>query len=216
MERVAAIYLAHLNPLTLAHANIISLLLRKNYNVYIYPVRFLKNDKEINTRSFPFPYKTRKAMIESAFGRNNASINICPDYSLESPFIRYLPPLISPVSWSLRNQILRNIREKEFVSYTGDIAERIALTLFRLRPLKARRQAGSASNVKELLYKQAITEFEGSTSELKHIENSWQEKVPHGVIDIIERHWDVIKDYAKSPDHTLRVLGMKIPKEGFV
>lgn len=215
MERVAAVYLAHLNPLTIAHTNIISSLLTKNYNVYIYPVRFLKNDKEINTRSFPFPYEIRKAMIESAFGRN-ASINVSPDYSLESPFIRYLPPLISPLSWLLRNQILRNIREKEFVSYTGDIAERITLTFFRLKPLKARRQAGSASDVKELLYKQAINEFEGSRSELKHIENSWQEKVPNGVVDLIERHWDIIKDYAKSTDQTLRVLGMKIPKEGFI
>jgi hypothetical protein len=215
MERVAAVYLAHLNPLTIAHTNIISFLLSKNYNVYIYPVRFLKNDKEINTRSFPFPYEIRKAMIESAFGRN-ASISVSPDYSLESPFIRYIPPLISPFSWSLRNQILRNVREKEFVSYTGDIAERITLNFFRLKPLKARRQAGSASDVKELLYKQAITEFEGSRSELKHIENSWQEKVPNGVVDLIERHWDIIKDYSKSTDHTLRVLGMKIPKEGFI
>lgn len=215
MERVAAVYLAHLNPLTIAHTNIISLLLHKNYNVYIYPVRFLKNDKEINTRSFPFPYEIRKEMIESVFG-SNTSINISPDYSLESPFIRYLPPLISPVSWLLRNQILRNVKEKEFVSYTGDIAERITLTFFRLKPLKARRHAGSASNVKELLYKQAITEFEGPRRELKHIENSWHEKVPNGVVDLIERHWDIIKDYAKSTDHTLKVLGMKIPKEGFI
>jgi hypothetical protein len=87
---------------------------------------------------------------------------------------------------------------------------------FRLKPLKARRQAGSASDVKELLYKQVINEFEGSRSELKHIQNSWQEKVPNGVVDLIERHWDIIKNYAKSTDHTLRVLGMKIPKEGFI
>ncbi len=214
MERVAAIYLAHLNPLTITHTNIISLLLRDNYKVYIYPVRFLKNNMEINTRSFPFPYKIRKAMIETTFGSND-SIVISPDYSLESPFIRYIPPLISPYSWTLRNQILKNIREDKFISYTGDIAERITLALFRLKPVKARRLVGSASDVKELMYQQAINEFEDS-KELKHPENNWRKKVPNGVVNLIERNWHIIKNYAISSDDTLRILGMKIPKEGFI
>jgi hypothetical protein len=216
MERVAAIYLAHLNPLTITHTNIISLLLRKDYNVYIYPVRFLKDDREINTRSFPFPYKVRKAMIESVFGIND-SITISPDYSLQSPFLRYLPPLISPFSWTLRSQILKNVREEKFVSYTGDMAERITLTVFRLRPLKARRLSGSASDVKELIYRQAMTELsEGYKKDSEHIEINWREKVPSGVVDVIERNWHIVKFYAKSSDDTLKVLGMKIPKEGFV
>ena len=215
MERVAAIYLAHLNPLTITHANIISHLLRKNYQVYIYPVIFLKDGREINTRSFPFPFDIRKAMIESTFG-SNESITISTDYALESPFLRYIPPLISPYSWAIRNQILKNIREEKFVSYTGDTAERITLTLFRLKPVKARRLAGSASDVKELLYQQAMTEFEESKGRSWPVENDWQKKVPRAVINLIERHWHIIKDYARSPDNTLRVLGMKIPKNGFI
>ena len=55
MEKLAALYLAHLNPYTKAHQEIIFNLL-KNYIVYVFPVRFLKNGKEMNTRSFPFSY----------------------------------------------------------------------------------------------------------------------------------------------------------------
>lgn len=40
-KSTAAIFLAHLNPLTLSHEKIIQNLL-KNYKVYVFPVRFLK------------------------------------------------------------------------------------------------------------------------------------------------------------------------------
>ncbi|PWU80790.1 MAG: hypothetical protein DLM72_10540 [Candidatus Nitrosopolaris wilkensis] len=216
MERVAAIYLAHLNPFTNTHRHIISLLLQRDYNVYVYPVRFLKNHKEINTRSFPFPYHIRKAMIESVFG-NNKSITVSPDYSLVSPFVRYLPPLISPFSWILRNQILRNVREEKFITYTGDVAERITLSVFKLNPIKASRLAGSASAVKEMLYDQITPKFSnGSRGEQRHEEQNWRDMVPSGVADLIEHNWQIVEKFARSSDSTLRVMGMKIPKEGFV
>ena len=216
MERVAAIYLAHLNPFTNTHQHIISLLLQRDYNVYVYPVRFLKNLKEINTRSFPFPYHIRKAMIESVFG-NNKSITVSPDYSLVSPFVRYLPPLISPFSWILRNQILRNVREEKFISYTGDVAERITLSVFKLNPIKARRFAGSASAVKDMLYDQITTKFSnGSRGEQRQEEQNWRDMVPSGVADLIEHNWQIVEKFARSSDSTLKVMGMKIPKEGFV
>src|SRR5712691_2371384 len=215
MERVAAIYLAHLNPFTNTHRDIISLLLQRDYNVYVYPVRFLKNHKEINTRSFPFPYQIRKAMIESVFG--NRSITVSPDYSLVSPFVRYLPPLISPFSWILRNQILKNVREEKFISYTGDVAERITLSVFKLNPIKARRFAGSASAVKDMLYDQITTKFSnGSLGEQRHEVQNWRDMVPSGVADLIEHNWEIVEKFARSSDSTLKVMGMKIPKEGFV
>ena len=216
MERVAAIYLAHLNPFTNTHRHIISLLLEKDYNVYIYPVRFLKKSKEINTRSFPFPYYVRKAMIESVFG-NNKSVTVSPDYSLVSPFVRYLPPLVSPYSWILRNQILRNVREESFITYTGDIVERITLSVFRLNPIKARRLEGSASVVKNMIYDQVITESSnGLHGKQRRSEQDWREKVPNGVADLIKDHWQIVEKFARSSDSTLRVIGMKIPKDGFI
>ena len=46
-----AIYLAHLNPLTNAHVDIIKEL-EKTDQVVIMPVRFLVDEKEINSKSF--------------------------------------------------------------------------------------------------------------------------------------------------------------------
>jgi hypothetical protein len=207
MGRLAAIYLAHLNPMTKAHEYIISLL-EKNYNVYVFPVRFLKDGKEINTRSFPFPYKIRRAMVESVFGNDN-NITVLPDYSFFSPFIKYLPPLISPYSWILRNQIVGNIREEGFITYTGDRLERIVLKVYRLHPTRALRLGISASAVKEMLYRQVLEGKIGT-------DESYYDKVPKKVINLIEDNWDTIEKFAKSPDLTTRVMGLKFPKEGFI
>jgi hypothetical protein len=94
MEKLAALYLAHLNPFTKAHQEIIFSLL-KTYIVYVFPVRFLKNGKEMNTRSFPFSYEIRKLMIESVFP-NEENVIVSPNYTFIAPFIKYLPPLFSP------------------------------------------------------------------------------------------------------------------------
>jgi hypothetical protein len=195
-----------MNPLTKAHQTIISSFLKKDYGIYIFPVRFLKGGKEINTRSFPFPYKIRKAMVESVFSHND-NISILPDYTFFYPFIKYLPPLISPYSWVLRNQIVRNIKENDFVSYTGDEIESIALKLYKLHPNKFKRLEISASNVKEMLYLQAI---KGTVNEGE----AWRDKVPEEVASLINENWKIIEKYAGARDFTMRLMGMKFPKEG--
>jgi hypothetical protein len=198
---IAAIYLAHLNPMTRAHESIISML-KKDYRVYVFPVRFIKDDREINTKSFPFSYELRKSMVESVFGN---SVSVFPDYTFYAPFAKYLPPLLSPRSWGLRNQILARIEEEKFVSYTGDKAERVMLRAYRLNPLKAERLELSASSVKEELYRQVI---QGS-------DEVWSSKLPEPVADIIKKNWNVVDKFARMDDSTMRMMGMKFPKEGY-
>jgi len=53
-----AIYLAHLNPVTNAHVEIIEELKKEN-KVVVMPVRFLNEEKEVNSRSFPFDFEIR-------------------------------------------------------------------------------------------------------------------------------------------------------------
>lgn len=197
----AAIYLAHLNPMTRAHESIISAL-KRDYHVYVFPVRFVKDGREINTKSFPFSYELRKSMVESVFGD---SVSVFPDYAFYAPFVKYMPPLLSSRSWELRNQITARIKEEKFVSYTGDRAERLMLRAYRLNPLKADRLEISASSVKEELYRQAI---EGGSE-------GWRDKVPEQVVDIIKKNWDVVDKFARMEDSTTRVMGMKFPKEGY-
>ena len=62
-----AIYLAHLKPVTNAHAEIIRDLSNKD-KVVVMPVRFLIGEQEVNSKSFPFSFEIRKEMLESVFG----------------------------------------------------------------------------------------------------------------------------------------------------
>jgi hypothetical protein len=198
----AAIYLVHLNPMTNAHKSIISTL-KKDHRVYIFPVRFIKDGREVNTKSFPFSYELRKQMVESVFG---GSVTVLPDYTFYAPYIKYMPPFLSSRSWELRNQILTKINEERFVSYTGDKTERLMLKAYRLNPLKADRLDVSASSVKEKLYRQVV---EGGTDE------QWRGKVPEVVAEIIKKNWNIIDKFARIEDSTMRVMGMKFPKEGY-
>ncbi|HEX2013633.1 MAG TPA: hypothetical protein VLA68_00255, partial [Nitrososphaera sp.] len=134
MAATAAIYLAHLNPMTKAHEAIITSLLQQGYHAYVFPVRFLKDGREVNARSFPFSYELRKLMVESVF---EDTVTVLPQYAFYAPFVKYMPPLLSSRSWKLRNEIIAQIREDDFVSYTGDNAERLMLRAYRLKPLKA-------------------------------------------------------------------------------
>jgi nicotinamide mononucleotide adenylyltransferase len=199
--KAAALYLAHLNPMTKAHESIISSLL-SDYRVYVFPVRFLKGGQEVNTKSFPFSFEQRKQMVESVFGN---SVTVLPDYTFYAPFSKYLPPLLSSRSWELRNQIVSQVKEDKFVSYTGDKAERLMLKVYRLNPLKADRLEISASSVKEMLYSQAA----GSGGD------EWRDKVPAPVVQIIKKNWGVVEHFAKIEDGTKRVMGMKFPEEGY-
>lgn len=208
----AALLLAHLNPVTNTHIRIISFLEDSYENVYIFPVRFMMRNREINTKSFPFPYELRRAMIESVLG-STSSIVVLPDYAFYAPFIKYLPPLISPYSWFLRNNILRNVSESKFVSYTGDRMERVALKLYRLNPLRANRMEISASSIKESMYAQAKEENSGDQG--RENNENWQKDMPQKVSQLIRDNWPLIRRYASSPDHTLKIMGMKFPTEGF-
>ena len=199
--RSAAIYLAHLNPMTRAHESIISTL-KQDYNVHVFPVRFIKDGREINTKSFPFTYEVRKSMVESVFGD---SVVVLPDYTFYAPYAKYMPPLLSSRSWELRNQIMAQIKEEKFVSYTGDKAEQLMLKAYRLKPLKAERLEISASLVKEELYGQAV---EGGNED-------WRDKVPEPVAEIIKKNWNIVEKFALMEDNTKRVMGMKFPKEGY-
>ena len=237
MEKIAALYLAHLNPVTNSHEKIISQL-SKDYHVYVFPVVFLKEGREVNTRTFPFPYELRKKMLLSLFNGHD-SIEILPNYRFISPFIKYLPPILSPYSWSLRRGIVRDVVEDRFISYTGDKAERIALRFYNLHPIKAKRLEISSSNVKELLYREALEYLRNAefTRNLKNglnhsnhnhhkIQNgdqvsesskeSWQKMVPKNVVNIIMENWKIVEKYAQSADKTIKIFGMKIPEEGLL
>jgi nicotinamide mononucleotide adenylyltransferase len=194
-----AIYLAHLNPVTNAHVEIIEELKKEN-KVVVMPVRFLNEEKEVNSKSFPFDFEIRKKMIESVFGD---SVLISPNYTFYAPFKKYLPPLISPKSWSLRKQILQGI-ENGYFTYTGDKAEGLMLKLYRLNPKVGTRKLVSATNVKNEMYANS----EGKNSE-------WKKFVPVNVAKIIIENWQIIEKFASAEDMTKRIAGMKFPKEGY-
>jgi len=194
-----AIYLAHLNPVTNAHVEIIEELKKEN-KVVVMPVRFLNEEKEVNSKSFPFDFEIRKKMIESVFGD---SVLISPNYTFYAPFKKYLPPLISPKSWSLRKQILQGI-ENGYFTYTGDKAEGLMLKLYRLNPKVGTRKLVSATNVKNEMYANS----EGKNSE-------WEKFVPVNVAKIIIENWQIIEKFASAEDMTKRIAGMKFPKEGY-
>ena len=194
-----AIYLAHLNPVTNSHIEIIEEL-KKDNKVVVMPVRFLKQENEVNSRSFPFNFETRKKMLESVFGN---SITVSLNYSFQAPFKKYFPPLISPKSWALRKQILQGI-EDDYFTYTGDKAEGLMLKLYRLNPKVGTRKLVSATSVKNEMYAAAQGE-----------KSSWEKSVPSNVAKIINKNWETIKKFASMEDMTVRIAGMKFPKDGY-
>jgi hypothetical protein len=94
-------------------------------------------------------------MIREVFP-NATDIFISANYTFYSPFIKYFPPIFSPYSWKIREQVLNTISEKKFISYTGDPVERYALRVYRFNPIKAKRLPISASHIKELIYKKLL------------------------------------------------------------
>jgi len=194
-----AIYLAHLNPVTNAHAEIIKDLVKED-EVVVMPVRFLVGDKEINSKSFPFSFEIRKQMLESVFGD---TITISENYTFHAPFKKYFPPLVSKGSWELRKEILSEIKG-EYYTYTGDKAEGLMLKIYRLKPKVGQRKALSATSVKNEMYKSVL----GQNGE-------WKNQVPASVEEIIRENWKIVEGFASSEDKTMRVLGMKFPREGY-
>ena len=194
-----AVYLAHLNPVTNAHADIIKDL-TKDDEVVVMPVRFLVENNEINSKSFPFTFEVRKEMLESVFGE---SIKISSNYTFHAPFKKYFPPLVSRGSWKLRKEILSDIRG-EYYTYTGDKTEGLMLKLYRLNPKVGQRKEISATSVKNEMYKASMGE-----------KTDWKNQVPESVAEIIKKNWNVVEEFASSEDKTMRVLGMKFPREGY-
>ena len=197
---ITALYLAHLNPVTNAHVEIISQLKKEADFVKVMPVVFRKDNLEINSKSFPFNFEIRKKMLTSVFGD---SINITDDYAFFVPFKNYMPPLLSPKSWKLRKQVLRGV-EGDFFSYTGDKAEGYMLKIYRLKPKVGKRKSLSATSVKEKLYDSAL----GKNS-------LWKKDVPESVKKIIEDNWEIVKNFSNAKDMTTKIVGMKFPKEGW-
>ena len=195
-----SIYLAHLNPVTNAHVKIINELKKLAELVKVMPVIFLKNGQEVNSKSFPFSYEVRKKMLESVFGN---SISFSKNYTFQAPFSKYLPPLLSPRSWKLRNQILKGI-SGDYFTYTGDRTEGYMLRLYRLNPKVGIRKEVSAASVKNKLYDAVLSK-----------DSNWKDYVPLQVIEIIEKNWDVVEKFAKMEDNTTRVAGMKFPRDGY-
>lgn len=191
-----AIYLAHLNPVTNAHVEIINDL-KKEAKVKVMPVVFLNNGVEINSRSFPFSFEIRKEMITSVFGD---SVEVSSNYTFHAPFFKYFPPILSPYSWKLRSKIIQGINEK-FYTYTGDKTEGLMLRAYRLNPRIGVRKEISASSVKNKMYDSA----QGKQTD-------WKNDVPEGVVKIIEENWDIVKRYSNAEDMTTRIAGMKFPK----
>lgn len=197
---ITALYLAHLNPVTNAHVEIITELKKQADIVKVMPVVFKDENREINSKSFPFNFETRKKMLESIFGD---SIQITDDYAFYSPFKKYLPPLIRRKSWRLRKQILDGVKG-DYFSYTGDKAEGYMLKMYMLKPKIGERKSLSATSVKEKLY-DAVHEKE----------SSWKDDVPESIVKIIEEEWETVEKYANGKDQTTRIVGMKFPKEGY-
>jgi hypothetical protein len=197
---ITALYLAHLNPVTNAHIEIIEELKKQADIVKVMPVVFKDEDREINSKSFPFDFKTRKKMLESIFGD---SIKITDDYAFQAPFKKYLPPLVRRKSWKLRKQILDGV-EGNYFSYTGDKAEGYMLKMYRLRPKIGERKALSATSVKEKLYDAALGK-----------KPAWKEDVPEEIVKIIDEEWKTVEKFANEEDQTTRIVGMKFPKEGY-
>ena len=193
-----AIYLAHLNPLTNAHVEIIDEL-KKEDKVVVMPVVFLDNNTEINSKSFPFSYEIRKKMLTAVFGN---TITVSSNYTFYAPFYRYFPPILSPYSWKLRSQILDGI-DNDYYTYTGDKTEGLMLKAYRLNPRVGTRKAISASSVKDKLY-----------DSVNGKQTDWQQDVPKQVAQIIEENWSIVEKYANSQDMTTRIAGMKFPKAG--
>jgi hypothetical protein len=197
---ITALYLAHLNPVTNAHVEIITELKKQADIVKVMPVVFKDENREINSKSFPFNFETRKKMLESIFGD---SIQITDDYAFYSPFKKYLPPLVRQKSWRLRKQILDGVKG-DYFSYTGDKAEGYMLKMYMLKPKIGERKSLSATSVKEKLY-DAVHEKK----------SSWKDDVPESIIKIIEEEWKTVEKYANGEDQTTRIVGMKFPKEGY-
>jgi len=78
------------------------------------------------------------------------------------------------------------------------------LKLYRLNPKVGARKSVSATSVKNEMYASS-----------QDAESSWEKFVPSSVAKIINENWETVKKFATIEDMTLRIAGMKFPKEGY-
>ena len=78
------------------------------------------------------------------------------------------------------------------------------LKLYRLNPKVGTRKSVSATSVKSEMY-------EATQSD----KSLWERSVPLGVAKIINENWETVKKFASEEDMTMRIAGMKFPKEGY-
>jgi hypothetical protein len=78
------------------------------------------------------------------------------------------------------------------------------LKLYRLNPKVGTRKLISATSVKNEMY--------ASTQDAKTI---WKNFIPPSVAKIINENWEIVKKFASIEDMTVRIAGMKFPKEGY-
>ncbi len=194
-----AIYLAHLNPVTKSHIEIIEELKKEN-QVRVMPVVFVNNGNEINSRSFPFGFEIRKKMLQAVFAD---SISVLSNYTFYAPFFKYMPPILSPYSWKIKKQILDGLSD-DYFTYTGDRIEGFVLKLYGLNPRVGTRKMISASFVREKMFEAALEN-----------DTDWENYVPVEVVKIINENWNLVKKYSAAEDLTYRILGMKFPSNGF-
>ena len=71
-----ALYLAHLNPVTNAHVEIIKELKKEADIVKVMPVIFKYDNREVNSKSFPFNFETRKKCLNQFLEIQSKSLMI--------------------------------------------------------------------------------------------------------------------------------------------
>ena len=78
------------------------------------------------------------------------------------------------------------------------------LKLYRLNPKVGTRKSVSATSVKNEMYESIQSD-----------KTLWEKSVPSGVAKIINENWETVKKFASEEDMTMRIAGMKFPKEGY-
>lgn len=206
---LSIIWLAHVNPVTKAHEEIIREKMREG-DLYVFPVIFRKKDgREINTRSLPFTFEIRREMLRSIF---DDKIHVFDTYTFREPYKEYegrtiarIPVKFSDKAYELRNNIIAQVPEPR-KSYTGNYSEYLLLKKFGFNPERGERKSIAGTNVRELMYREALGQKP---------EEEWRGMVADKVIEIIEKHWNVIEYFANREDETIKRFGMKIPIDGY-
>ena len=206
---LSIMWLAHVNPPTKAHEEIIRERMREG-EVYVFPVIFRnKERKEVSTRSLPFSFDVRKEMLQSIF---NDKIHVLNAYTFHAPYKEYqgktiagIPIGLSDKAAQLRDSILSCVPEPR-KSYTGNYSEYLLLKKFGLNPERGKRKSIAGTNVRELMYREALKHDAGE---------NWRELVPPTVVEIIEKNWNIVEYFAGKEDQTSKKFGLKIPIDGY-